>query len=55
MEQLERNEKIVKVTFLIDEKMSKDIEALMKDKNWKRSAFIRFAIQKELDELKRNK
>ena len=55
MEQLERNEKSISVTFLIDEKMNKDIEDLMKEKNWKRSAFIRFAIQKELDELKSNK
>lgn len=51
MEQLDRKDKNISVTFLVDEDMDKEVNELMKEKNWKRSAFIRVAIQKELDRI----
>ena len=52
MEQLNKNEKVISITFLVDSKMNKAVDTLMDEKNWKRSAFIRVCIQKELDRLK---
>ena len=52
IEQLDIEEKTVSVTFLLTESMNKKVNALMKKKKWKRSAFIRVAIQKELDNIK---
>ena len=51
MEQLEIQEKEVSVTFLITKQMAKDIEILMRKNKWKRSAFIRVAIQESMDRL----
>ena len=43
--------KDVSITFLITPTMDKEIKKLMKKKKWKKSAFMRVAIQKELIRL----
>lgn len=53
MEQLEIEEKSVSVTFLITPTMDEALAKLIKKNKWKKSAFIRVCIQKELDRLKR--
>ena len=45
-------EKTVSITFKVTPSMEKEIMNLMKKNRWKKSAFIRVAIQKELDRLK---
>ena len=45
-------EKTVSITFVVTPSMDKEIMKLMKKNRWKKSAFIRVAIQKELDRLK---
>ena len=48
----ELEDKTVSVTFMITASMDKELNKLMKKNKWRRSAFIRVAIQKELDRLK---
>ena len=52
MEQLETISKDISITFKVTSEMDKELRKLMKKKNWKKSAFIRVAIQKELDRIK---
>ncbi len=51
VEQLDVEEKVISVTFLVTPTMDKEVKKLMTKKRWKRSAFIRVAIQKELNRL----
>lgn len=51
METLEIEEKSISITFLVTPTMDKEIMRLLKKKKWKKSAFIRVAIQKELDRI----
>jgi hypothetical protein len=53
MNELENlEEKTVSITFKVTQSMDKEIMSLMKKNRWKKSAFIRVSIQKELDRLK---
>jgi len=52
MEQLDLKEKNINICFKVDEKLDKEIKDMIKQKKWKKSAFIRVAIQKELNRLK---
>ena len=52
MEQLSAEEKTVSVTFLITPSMEKEIAELLKKNKWKKSAFIRVAIQESMNRLK---
>ena len=52
MENLNAEEKSVSITFLTTPTMDRELKMLMEEKSWKKSAFIRVAIQKELDRIK---
>lgn len=51
MEQLDIEEKKVSITFKITPSMNKAINKLMRKKKWRKSAFIRVAIEKELERI----
>ncbi len=52
MEHMDLEEKSVSVTFKITPTMKKKLDALMKEKKWKFSAFLRVAIEQELAKFK---
>ena len=52
MNELDAELKDVLVAIKITPTMEKEIDKVLKDKKWRKSAFIRVAIQKELDRLK---
>ena len=52
METLDAEVKSVIVTIKITPSMKREVDRLMEDKDWKFSAFVRVAIQRELDRLR---
>jgi metal-responsive CopG/Arc/MetJ family transcriptional regulator len=51
MEQLDVEFKSTNICFKVTKTLNDEIDKLMKKKKWKKSAFIRVAIQKELNRL----
>lgn len=52
MEALDAEIKSVIVTIKITPSMKREVDRLMEDKEWRFSAFMRVAIQRELDRVK---
>ena len=55
MNELDLENKDVSITFLTTRKMDKEMKEMLKKKKWRKSAFIRVCIQKELDRIKNEK
>ena len=55
MEDMDIEFKDTNICFKVTKTMNKKIDILMKKKNWRKSAFIRVAIQRELNRLAEEK
>jgi len=55
MDGLEAQVKTEMITFMVTPELKKKINKLMKKKGWRRSAFIRLAIEHELDRIEKKK
>jgi len=55
MENLDKKQKDINICFKVDEDLSATIDEVLKEQNWKKSAFIRVCIQKEILRLAEDK
>jgi len=55
MENLNKKQKDINICFKVDEDLSAIIDAVLKEQNWKKSAFIRVCIQREIIRLAEEK